>query len=78
MPRRWGEVGIPKHLGIQMGVNIDEAGSQHQTTQIDVGGIAVGQVADGPDPAVEHLDVESTTNALRRIRCMQATFGTRT
>ena len=49
--RRRGEVGVPEDLGVVVGVDVDEAGSDHLA-----GGIQLGRarqaVADGHDDAV--------------------------
>jgi hypothetical protein len=72
VPRRRREVGIPEHLGVEVGVHVDEAGCQHEPTEVDVAvAHAAGNIANRDDAAVAHLHVGSATRPARPVddRC---------
>ncbi len=54
MLRLGGAVGVPEHLGVQVGVVVDEAGGDYQPGRVDRPRRAAPQAADRGDLAVPH------------------------
>ena len=50
-------MGIPEELGVVVGVDVDEAGSDHEATGVDGATGALVDLAHGDDAAVAHADV---------------------
>ncbi len=62
MPAGIGAELVPKHLGVHMGVAVDEAGRHHMALGVDylIRGLAV-KLADGGDSAVADGDIGAVT-----------------
>ena len=48
---------VPEQLGVVVGVRVDDPRRHHQALGVELGGPAVGDLADRHDPAVLHADV---------------------
>ena len=57
VPRRAGAERVPEHLGVHMGMDLDEAGRHEFALGIDLLGASFTDPADGGDAAVLHADV---------------------
>ena len=55
--------GIPKELGVVVGVGVDDSRSHHQTGGIELGGGLFGDLADGHDLSVTDADVGAATRS---------------
>ena len=67
VPGRRRQIGIPEDLRVEVGVDVDEAGAQHQAGEVDVLAVPSLDLADPADAVIDHLDVGSTGRTTRPV-----------
>ena len=61
------EVAVPQHLGVVVGVDVDEAGSQYEPVEVDLGGAIGGDVTDGRDAPAFDSHVGPASRCARAV-----------